>query len=146
VADPDADPELTEAWRLLMGLVLDQRWRWAEVAAQLGITQAGLRALLAVDPDRPRSMRELATVMNCDPSYVTVMIDDLDRAGYATRCPAPDDRRVKTIALTPAGLTALHAARDNLFSPPPELARLPPADQQHLARLLHRGLRAPGST
>ena len=141
--DLDAAAELTEAWRLLIGLVLDQRWRWAEVAAQLGITQAGLRALLAIEPDRPRSMRDLATVMNCDPSYITAMVDDLERAGYAIRRAAPEDRRVKTITLTPAGLTALDTARDGLFAPPPQLAKLPTTKQRQLAQLLHEGLRAP---
>ena len=49
----DADQELVEAWQLLMGVVLSQRWRWPEVSAELGISQAGLRALLAIDPDAP---------------------------------------------------------------------------------------------
>lgn len=145
-ADPGADPELVEAWGLLMGLVLDQRWRWSEVAAQLRITQAGLRALLAIEPDQPRSMRDLATLMNCDPSYVTAMVDDLERAGYAARSPAANDRRIKTVTLTSAGLDALRTARDELFSPPPQLARLPPARQRHLAHLLRDGLIAPEST
>ncbi|MGH8777075.1 MAG: MarR family winged helix-turn-helix transcriptional regulator [Jiangellaceae bacterium] len=138
-----AEPELTETWQVLMGLVLDQRWRWSEVAGELGITQAGLRALLAIDPDHPRPMRELAITMNCDPSYVTAMIDDLELAGYATRHSALDDRRIKTVALTRAGNTALRTARDGLLSPPPQLVRLPPADQQQLARLLRRGLDQP---
>ena len=111
----------------------------------MGVTKAGLRALLTLDPDRPRSMRDLAIVMNCDPSYVTAMVDDLERAGYAARRPAPDVRRVKIITLTPAGLTALRTARDRLFSPPPQLARLPPAQQRQLARLLRNGLTTPES-
>ena len=126
-----------------MQLVLDQRWRWAEVAEELGITQAGLRALLALDPDRPAPMRDLATAMNCDPSYVTGMVDDLERAGYAARRPAPADRRVKTVVLTAAGRRALLTARDALFAPPPQLARLSPAQQHQLARLLRRGLAEP---
>ena len=39
--------------------------------------------------------------MNCDASYITAMVDDLERAGYAERRAGPADRRVKTIALTP---------------------------------------------
>ena len=50
---PKPDPLLAEIWQQLMGFVLEQRFRWAEVASELGITQAGLRALLAIDPDRP---------------------------------------------------------------------------------------------
>ena len=95
-----AGPPVTEAWRLLMGLVLDQRMRWAEVAAELGISQAGLRALLAIDPENPRPQRELAKALDCDPSYVTGMVDELERAGFALRRTEPADRRLKTIALT----------------------------------------------
>jgi len=136
----DTDPLLVETWQQLMGLVLEQRFRWAEVAADLGITQAGLRALLAIDPRQPQSMRELATAMNCDPSYITAMIDDLERAGLAVRQPLPADRRVKTVVLTPRGMTALQTARDGLLYPPPQLAQLTPAEQQQLARLLQHGL------
>ena len=136
----DTDPLLVETWQQLMGFVLEQRFRWAEVAADLGITQAGLRALLAIDPRQPQSMRELATAMNCDPSYITAMIDDLERAGLAVRQPLPADRRVKTVVLTPRGMTALQTARDGLLYPPPQLAQLTPAEQQQLARLLQHGL------
>jgi DNA-binding MarR family transcriptional regulator len=136
----DADPLLVETWQKLMGFVLEQRFRWAEVSAELGITQAGLRALLAIDPGQPQSMRELATAMNCDPSYITAMIDDLERAGLAVRQASSADRRVKTVILTSRGITALQTARDGLLSPPAQLARLAPADQQQLARLLRQGL------
>jgi DNA-binding MarR family transcriptional regulator len=145
VADPSdpprpAEPELADTWQLLMGLVLGQRWRWSEVSTELGISQAGLRALLAIEPDTPRPQRDLAEAMNCDPSYVTAMIDDLERAGYASRRPATGDRRVKTVALTTAGIAALRAARNGLLAPPHQLARLSPAQQRNLARLLRHAL------
>ena len=135
-----ADDELRLAWRMLMELVLDQRMRWPEVAAQLGISQAGLRALLAVDPDEPRPMRDLAVAMNCDASYVTAMVDDLERAGYAERRSAPTDRRVKTIALTTQGRDALHIVQNELLSPPAQLAQLPVPQRDSLARLLRQAL------
>jgi DNA-binding MarR family transcriptional regulator len=135
-----ADPLLMEIWQQLMGFVLEQRFRWAEVASELGITQAGLRALLAIDPTRPQAMRELATALNCDPSYITAMIDDLERAGLASRQASPSDRRVKTVVLTRRGAAALRSARDGLLAPPPQLAQLTPAEQHQLARLLQQGL------
>ena len=131
-----AEPPVTEAWRLLMGLVLDQRMRWSEVAAELGISQAGLRALLAIDPENPRPQRELAKALDCDPSYVTGMVDELERAGFALRRTEPADRRLKTVGLTDAGVTARRAASDGLFSPPTQFARLSPRDQRELARIL----------
>ncbi|MEV6490761.1 MarR family transcriptional regulator [Actinoplanes sp. NPDC051633] len=142
--DPAPEDELRLVWRQLMGLVLDQRWRWTEVAAKLEISQAGLRALLAIDPDEPRPMRELAQAMNCDPSYVTAMVDDLERAGYAERLAAPGDRRVKTVALTPKGRNALHIVEKELLAPPDQLAQLPPAERESLARLLRRALPSHG--
>ena len=47
-------------------------------------------------------MGDLARDLNCDRSYVTAIVDDLERAGLAERRVAPEDRRVKTIALTPS--------------------------------------------
>lgn len=125
-----------------MGLVLDQRWRWQEVAAKLGISQAGLRALLAIDPHEPRAMRELARAMNCDASYVTAMVDDLERAGYAERLAAKADRRVKTVALTAAGRNALRTVENELLAPPDQLAQLPTRERDSLARLLRLALQS----
>lgn len=142
-ATPPSDDELQVAWRLLMELVLNQRWRWPEVSAKLGISQAGLRALLAIDPAEPRPMRDLAQAMNCDASYVTAMVDDLERAGLAKRQPALADRRVKTVVLTQKGRRALRTVQDELMSPPPELADLPPAQRASLARILRRALQHP---
>lgn len=136
-----ADQELAEAWQLLMGLVLDQRWRWPEVSDVLGISQAGLRALLAIDPDDPGPMRDLARAMNCDASYVTAMVDDLEQAGYAERRAAAEDRRLKIVALTDAGISALRTARDGLLTPPPQLSRLTRPQRRELARLLRQALR-----
>jgi DNA-binding MarR family transcriptional regulator len=139
----EAADQLSAAWRDLMGLVLDQRWRWSEVAAELQLTQAGLRALLAVDPNRPRAMRELAQALNCDPSYVTAMVDDLEQAGLAQRQAAPADRRVKTVALTPAGRQALRRVQLDLFAPPTQFSRLTSGQRRQLAHLLELALRDP---
>ena len=138
--NPGIAPELDQAWPALVGLIMQQRWRWAEVADQLGISQAGLRGLLAVDPDQPRSMGDLARELNCDRSYVTAIVDDLERAGLAERRVATDDRRVKTIALTPAGGRALQTVRDSLMKPPAELAALTAAQQRTLANLIRKAV------
>ena len=136
--DPGIAPELDQAWPALVGLIMQQRWRWAEVAEQLGISQAGLRGLLAIDPDQPRSMGDLARELNCDRSYVTSIVDDLERAGLAERRVAAEDRRVKTIALTPAGGRALGTVRNSLMKPPAELAALTVAQQRTLANLVRK--------
>jgi DNA-binding MarR family transcriptional regulator len=50
------------------------------------------------------AMKELGQRMRCDPSFVTNIADQLEKRGLATRESDPADRRVKRIALTPAGL------------------------------------------
>jgi DNA-binding MarR family transcriptional regulator len=132
--------ELAAAWPAFMGVLLEQRMRWSEVAAELHLAPGALRALLAVDPDRPRPMSELARELDCDRSYVTGIVDDLERAGYAERRPDPADRRIRTVALTATGRRALGVVRDRLMSPPPELAILTPAQQRALAGLLRRAV------
>jgi DNA-binding MarR family transcriptional regulator len=139
-AAEDFDAELAAVWPRLMELVLEQRWRWAEVAEELGITQAGLRGLLAIDPDDPRPMSDLARDLNCDRSYVTGIVDDLERGGYAERRTAADDRRIKTIALTDKGHRALATVRDKLLAPPAGLAALTTTQQRTIARLLNKAL------
>ena len=135
-----ADQELAGAWQRLMELVLQQRFNWADVAGELGITQGALRALLALDPDRPPTMRELAAAMNCDPSYVTAVVDDLEGAKLASRTSSQHDRRVKTVVLTQRGIGALRTARDGLLGPPPQLERLDAAERRQLSRLLRKAL------
>ncbi len=135
---PGIAPELDQAWPALVALIMQQRWRWAEVAGQLGISQAALRGLLAIDPDQPRSMGQLARELNCDRSYVTAIVDDLERVGMAERKTSARDRRVKTIALTSAGDRALRTARDLLTKAPPELASLTASQQRTLADLVRK--------
>ena len=134
------EPSLLEAWGLVMDVILEQRFRWGEVATLLGISQGGVRALLALDGEHPPSMGELAVIMSCDPSYITAVVDDLEGAGLAHREPSENDRRVKVVSLTSDGVLALRTVRDRLLATPPGFAGLDPKDQRQLARLLQRGL------
>ena len=85
-------------------------------------------------------MRDLARAMNCDPSYVTAMVDDLEQAGYAERRSLPTDRRVKTVMLTATGKKALRRVQRDLFPVPAQLSRLPAAQRRQLGRLLATAL------
>lgn len=128
-----------EAWRLLVGLFLGhQQPRMRAVAENLGLTPAHVRALLHLDPDEPRPMRGLAALLQCDASHVTGLVDRLEERGYVVRRQDPDDRRVRTVAVTDAGWQARRAAQEALHEPPPELTALPAADQAALRDLLRR--------
>jgi DNA-binding MarR family transcriptional regulator len=132
------DPTLLEAWRQVVRPFADFRARWYEVSRTLGLSPAAVTALLSVDPDDPRPMRDLAVLLDCDASYVTGMVDDLEQAGYAERQVSPSDRRVKVVGLTADGVRARALAEDALVAPPPALLSLSRKDQRTLARLLRR--------
>lgn len=74
---------------------------------------------------------------------MTNRIDRLAARGLVERGPAPDDRRGVLVRLTPAGLSAVDAALDDLLEVERSLlAGLDPAQREDLARLL-RTLVAP---
>ena len=115
--------------------------RWsAEVLAELELTEAlgdVLWQLGAVSLAVP--MRDLAGRLRCDPSNVTFLADRLEERGLVERRPDPSDRRVKLLALTPAGLAVRTRIVQAAATSSP-VARLSPADQQRLCRLLGKCL------
>ena len=134
----DPDPILVQAWGRLVRPFAELRSRWTALSGELGISPAAVSALVSVNPSDPQPMRELAALLDCDASYITGLVDDLERAGYAHRQPSATDRRVKVVALTADGERARGVAQQALTAPPPELLALPLADRQTLAAILHR--------
>lgn len=86
--------------------------------------------------DGPMRMRDIADRMVCDASYVTAIVDRLEQAGLAVRQASSTDRRVKEIALTPAGKRAATAIQDEMSAPPAVLRQLSITDRATLARIL----------
>jgi DNA-binding MarR family transcriptional regulator len=111
--------------------------RFHEAVHAIGLPHPGaLKLLMQLDPESPTPMRAIASVMNCDASYVTALVDSLEAPGYVERQTAPHDRRVKLVRLTGAGEVAREKARDILSVPPAAFSRLDAADTRTLARLL----------
>ncbi|MBW2264546.1 MAG: MarR family transcriptional regulator, partial [Deltaproteobacteria bacterium] len=50
-----------------------------------------------------QKMIELARASGLEPSTMTGLLDRMEREGFVTRVPDPDDRRVQKIMLTDAG-------------------------------------------
>ena len=85
----------------------------------------------------PLSRRELAERLRCDPSNVTFLVDRLEQRRLVSRARPGHDRRVKALALTPAGL----AVRERLIATlaeSPMFSGLTSAQQRQLGRLLQR--------
>ena len=127
-----------EAWQLLVRFSLTQRATLPAVAADLELSPAQCHLLNLIEPDRPMTMGELAGALSCDASNVTGLVDRMESRGLLTRSPAPEDRRVKVLNLTPLGAKIRAALLDRMTSSPPTLGRLSAADQRALARILRQ--------
>ena len=72
---------------------------------------------LSEAPDRSMRMCDLADRLQLSPSGLTRRLDGLVKAGFVTREPSIDDRRVMLATLTPAGFAVLEqAAPDHVAS------------------------------
>lgn len=127
-----------EAWSLLAGLVYPPPF--LGIARELGLRPASFGALRMLD--RPRTMSEIATVLHCDNSNVTGIVDGLEEKGLATRRPSAADRRVKLIELTAEGRKVRARLTRAVAKPPAWVERLSEADRRALRGLLQRAVEA----
>lgn len=79
------------------------RRHWAAHAAATGLTQMQVKVLSLLEPGTAVPMRDLAAGLDYDASNLSTLADRLERRGLVERRPAPADRRVKALALTPDG-------------------------------------------
>ena len=136
------DSPVDEAWGLLYRLLMPERRRFLVIATELGLHPAQQGALLHMDPGTPLPMSELATLLHCDSSNVTGIVDRLEQRGLVERRPYEGDRRVKHVVLTAYGAELRDRVRAHMSEPPEVLRRLAPADQQALRDILRRALAA----
>jgi DNA-binding MarR family transcriptional regulator len=129
-----------EAWALLRELFGQQRRRFLTTASELDLHPAQAGALLQMKPGEPLPMHELATMLACDNSNVTGIVDRLEARGLVSRQPYALDRRVKHLALTTLGSELQQQLLERMGRPPAGLRKLSPADQRKLRDLLRRAV------
>ena len=89
-------------WRL----ALDKRLK------HLGIGQSGWMTIAMIaKSEQPMSQRALADLVGVEGPSMVSMLDRLERDGFVTRAPCPNDRRVKLAHLTEAGRTVYGEVR-----------------------------------
>lgn len=93
--------EREELMSRLLGIAKAHYDRLGEEASQLGLTLPQARVLYFVKMDP--MVRKLAKRLSCDASYITGIVDTLEKKGLLTRQVDPEDRRVKKLVLTPEG-------------------------------------------
>jgi MarR family transcriptional regulator, organic hydroperoxide resistance regulator len=134
----EAESPGAEAWALLRTLFGQHRRRFLIAATEFDLHPAQAGALLQLASPLP--MHALATLLACDSSNVTGIIDRLEARGLVARRPSPDDRRVKHVVLTPAGRRLRARLLDRVGRPSEGLERLSAEEQRQLRDLLRRML------
>jgi MarR family transcriptional regulator, organic hydroperoxide resistance regulator len=134
----DARSDAREAWATLWELMLGARAQFVAAMADLELTPVQGIVLRRLDPDRPTPMNELAEALACDASNVTGLVDRLEARGFVERRAAPADRRVRSLVLTPEGISARRRVIDRMSEPPQAIMRLSARDQRALRDVLRR--------
>ena len=123
-----------EVWKLMADFATAnfRQSARAQLMEEMGLTPAHFRALSILDPEEPRPMRALASTLCCDASMATWLVDRLEERGLAQRQTPPNDRRVKTVVLTPLGIRTRERLRESFYDPPAALMDLDVSSLQSL--------------
>src|ERR1041385_4520647 len=127
-----------EAWQLLVKFFFTQRRGLPTVASGVDLSPAQCHVLHLIEPGRPIPMGRLAEALAGDASNVTGLVDRLESRGLIRRQASSDDRRVKVLELTPAGIRLRSTVLERMTKPPDILSRLSDDEQRALVRILTR--------
>ncbi|MGW1802625.1 MarR family winged helix-turn-helix transcriptional regulator [Streptomyces sp. NPDC001984] len=140
---PAASSEVVEIERALTRITyLSTRARQHDrlmALAGVPLDRAAVALLRQIADSKPQRPGELAQRLGVEASHVTRTVQQLQRSGYVTRVPDPDDRRAQRIQLTDAGRAAVKSVRDaGARGMQVALADWQPEELRQLATLFHR--------
>ncbi|MEV5912348.1 MarR family transcriptional regulator [Streptomyces chartreusis] len=142
---PDGPPssEVVEIERALTRITyLSTRARQHErlmALAGVPLDRAAVALLRQVADSEPLRPGELAARLGVEASHVTRTVQQLQKTGYVTRVPDPQDRRAQRIELTESGHRAVVRVRDaGARGMQVALAGWTPEELRQLATLFHR--------
>ncbi|MEV7127738.1 MarR family transcriptional regulator [Streptomyces sp. NPDC093260] len=109
-------PEVAEIERALTRITyLSTRARQHEKLMGLAgvpLDRAAVALLRQIADSEPQRPGELANRLGVEASHVTRTVQQLEKSGYVSRVPDPDDRRAQRIRLTEAGRDAIARIRE----------------------------------
>jgi DNA-binding MarR family transcriptional regulator len=111
------------------------------LAEELGLSPMQLYTLCSLEPKKDVAMNTLSSLLLCDASNVTGIVDRLQTSGYVTRTEWPTDRRVKQILLTDKGVALRRRVIDRFIDvQPASLAGLSTQEIKTLTTLLAKAV------
>ncbi|MFF3336642.1 MarR family winged helix-turn-helix transcriptional regulator [Streptomyces sp. NPDC002888] len=140
---PTASPEVIEIERALSRITyLSTRARQHErlmALAGVPLDRAAVALLRQIADSEPLRPGELAARLGVEASHVTRTVQQLQKSGYVTRVPDPDDGRAQRIQLTDTGRQAIDRIREaGARGMQLALAEWAPEELRRLATLFHR--------
>ncbi|MEW1634173.1 MarR family transcriptional regulator [Streptomyces sp. NPDC093801] len=121
----------------LLAAIGTAQWRdFAAAAARYGLTSTQAKVLAQLEGPVP--MRGLASLLACDASNITGIVDRLEARGLVRREPEPRDRRVKNVVATAEGRETMRRVREEMQATHGALDTLDEAEGATLYALLER--------
>jgi DNA-binding MarR family transcriptional regulator len=108
------------------------------LAGEAGLIPGAVKAIPFLSSTEPMSMRQLAANLRCDNSYVTTIVDNLEKAGIACRQVHATDRRIKVVVLTETGQAVAIRLAQIVGTPPASFGTLDAGEMVILRDLLRK--------
>jgi DNA-binding MarR family transcriptional regulator len=138
---PQLDPVACEAYLMLRQVGDCVRSTLEKRLATEGISHGRfmLLAILDREPDQPLPASELAEHAGVTKQTITSLLDGLEKDGYISRQPHPQDRRSIMIQLLPRGSQLLENIMPGMYRKQVEMLKdLTREEQRQLTRLLKK--------
>ena len=135
-----ADQQNWEVADCFFELIGNIALRAEHLAQRLSVPVPFIKALHTMDC--PMAMKDLGKRMHCDPSFVTLVADMLEKRGLAKREPHPADRRVKNIVLTDEGVSLKQRLETEIAARMPWSRALTDDERAQLLALIRKMLSA----
>jgi MarR family transcriptional regulator, organic hydroperoxide resistance regulator len=124
--------------------VVKQAAAFAQGLAQLlGLSVSDLVGLHKLE--EPMTMKEMGQRMHCDPSFVTVVTNGLEKHGLARRETSERDRRIKNVVLTAEGVSLRERLEKELATRMPWATALDTGERECLLAILRKMIAAAGA-
>lgn len=88
---------------MLMVLLMAVKRQVVAVGGEYGLSNVQTIIVGYIIPDEGCTMRKLSSIMGCDASNITGIVDGLESKGIVSRHSMPGDRRVKVLQFEPYG-------------------------------------------
>ena len=123
-------------WQLLR-IAINAKHGLMEIAEKHRLTVMQMYTLCLLEADKSIPMNSLSSMLNCDASNITGIVEKLFHLKYIKREENPNDRRAKLIMLTPKGAKLCEQIALSLLSyQPKSLLELSEKQKQQLLTIL----------